>query len=120
MKHILLVDDDEDMMRLTERWLTKADYTVSTATSGQGALDLLMRDGARPDLILLDYAMPEMDGPETLKAIRAQEGLREIPVLFRTGKEDEDALQLMESLHAGIVSKADGKPGLLAAIKSVL
>ncbi len=119
MSHILLIDDDEDMTKIVVRWFTKAGYEVSTATSGRQALDFLA--GEKPDIILLDYAMPEMDGPATFKEIRSNESLRDIPILFRTGKEDEGFADIMESLHPdGVVSKAEGKPKLLKAVADIL
>lgn len=117
MSLILLVDDDEDMIKLTERWLTKAGYEVNTATSGEGAIESVNKE--KPDLVLLDYAMPGMDGPETLRVIREKN--TDLPVLFRTGKDDSDIEKACEEYNAnGIVSKADGKPKLLEAVKKVL
>ena len=62
MERILLVDDDEDMMMLTSRWLSKEGYDVTMKTSGKAALSFL--DENEVDLVILDYAMPEMDGPD--------------------------------------------------------
>ena len=119
MSRILLIDDDKDMLMLTARWFTKAGHEVTTAASGKEALLLLKSE--TPDLILLDYAMPEMDGPATLEAIRAEEALKDIPVIFRTGKDDESLSDITDRLHpAGVVSKADGKPQLMKAVEAIL
>ncbi len=119
MKRIMLIDDDTDMMKITERWLIRGGYEVRLASSGREALALL-ENGTSVDLILLDYAMPEMDGPATLEAIRKTETAKDIPVLFRTGKDDGDAAAVMEKTGAqGIVSKADGKPVLMTAISRI-
>ena len=119
MNRVLLIDDDTDMLKLTARWFTKAGYEVTTAASGKEALTLLKSE--TPDIILLDYAMPEMDGPATLEAIRSDEASKDIPVLFRTGKDDENLPDIMDRLHpAGVVSKADGKPKLMKAVSEVL
>ena len=119
MSRILLIDDDADMLKLTERWFIKAGYETYTATSGEEALELLK--SVIPDVILLDYAMPVMDGPATLKAIREDQRTKEIPVLFRTGKDDLGSSDEMEVLKpAGVVSKAEGKPVLLKAVEKVL
>ena len=61
---ILIVDDDQDMIMITERWFTKAGYEVSRAASGQEAVDILKKEDF--DLVLLDYSMPDMDGKDTL------------------------------------------------------
>ncbi len=119
MSRILLVDDDEDMMRLTGNWLKKAGHDVSMAASGQEALDWLGANDA--DLILLDYAMPGMDGPETFKAIKAVEKLKDIPVLFRTGMDDGDSAEIMGSLNPdGVVPKSEGKGTLMKAVAGIL
>ncbi len=119
MSRILLIDDDADMLKLTERWFLKAGYDTDTATSGEAAIELMK--SVIPDVILLDYAMPVMDGPATLRAIRANERTKEIPVLFRTGKDDLSSSEEMEALNpAGVVSKAEGKPVLLKAVENVL
>ena len=117
MSHILLVDDDTDMIKLTERWLIKAGYEVGTATSGEDAINYLKTN--TPDLILLDYAMPGMDGPATLEAIRADHP--DILVYFRTGKDDTDIEEMCAKYNAnGVISKADGKPKLLEAVTAAL
>mgnify|MGYP002624289526 CR=1 FL=1 len=77
MIKILLIDDDEDMLAMTGRWLEKAGYEVIKASSGSAALDLLGKDV--PALILLDYAMPVMNGPSVLQAIRSNDAYKNIP-----------------------------------------
>ena len=119
MSRILLVDDDNDMLQLTGRWLTKAGYEVTTATSGEEALDIL--SGDKPDLILLDVIMPGMDGPATFEAIRRRDELADIPIYFRTGKDEWDMLPLLSRLRPdGVVSKAEGKTELLKAVGQAL
>ncbi len=113
MSLLLLVDDDEDMTALTSRWLTKAGYEVHTEFSGAGALSFLK--STKPDLILLDYAMPEMDGPAVLEAIRADDATKDIPVLFRTGMDDD-----IGSHDVGVIPKSEGKATLLQAVADVL
>jgi CheY-like chemotaxis protein len=118
MSHILLIDDDEDMLAMTGRWLEKAGYRVTKTQSGKEALDLLAAE--KPDLILLDYAMPEMDGPQVLKEIRSRSDCSSIKVLYRTGLDDTDAANLDGEYKAdGIVAKSEGKPGLMRAVSEV-
>ena len=119
MSHILLIDDDEDMLALTGRWLEKAGYRVTKASSGTGALELI--SGEKPDLILLDYAMPGMNGPEVLREIRSRTDCANIPILYRTGLEDADAANMEGGMKAdGIVSKSEGKPALMSAVAGIL
>ena len=118
MSHILLIDDDEDMLALTGRWLEKGGYRVSKASSGKEALSFL--DQEKPDLILLDYAMPDMNGPEVLKAIRMRPDCSGIPIIYRTGLDDTDAANAGGEFKAdGIVSKSEGKGALMKAVAGI-
>jgi signal transduction histidine kinase/CheY-like chemotaxis protein len=73
---ILVVEDNEVNQTLTQIMLTKAGYRVELAANGREALERFGRDDAAFDLILMDVQMPEMDGFEAVKAIRAQESRR--------------------------------------------
>ena len=114
MSKILLIDDDTDMLAMTARWLEKAGHEVTKAASGKEALSIL--GSFRPDLILLDYAMPEMNGSEVLAKIRDNEEIKNIPVLFRTGMEDTDVGSEVD----GVVPKSEGKPYLMKAVSDIL
>ena len=118
MKRILLIDDDEDMLAMTGRWLEKGGYEVMKAASGKEALDKISSD--RPDLILLDYAMPEMDGPAVLAAIRSNPETKDIPVVYRTGMDDTDCEGTGDVRPDGIVSKSEGRPSLMKAVEAIL
>ncbi len=86
---ILLVEDSPINIQALAAVLHDAGYQVSVATNGGHALDAL--DTIRPDLILLDVLMPEMDGFETCRRIKASDGWRDIPIIFltaRTGTDD--------------------------------
>ena len=113
MGKILLVDDDKDMLTLSSMWLKKTGHEVVSVTSGKEALDYLKTD--KPDLIILDYAMPEMDGPAVFKAITADDETKNIPVLFRTGMDDD-----IGSHDVGVIPKSEGKAALLQAVADVL
>ncbi len=119
MSLIMLVDDDADMIKLTERWIVKAGHETICATSGPEALDMLK--AAKPDLILLDYAMPGMDGPAVFRALASDDSTKDIPVIFRTGIEDSESETILKELSpAGVISKSEGKPGLLGIINDVI
>lgn len=118
MSLILLVDDDEDMMRLTANWLKKDGYEVALASSGRDALEFL--SGSKPDLIVLDYLMPELDGPAALLAIREKEGCADIPAIFRTGAEDEVSEIADDPKFYGVVPKSEGKKSLLKKVSEIL
>ncbi len=119
MAKVLLVDDDEDMLAMSARWLEKAGYDVIKETSGQGALSAL--EGSGVDIVLLDYAMPEMTGAETLQKIRESAEFGQVPVIMRTGMDDNEIADEVEGLHPQkILPKTEGKPALLAAVSEVL
>ena len=121
MSCILLIDDDTDMLAMTGRWLEKAGHRVLKAASGKEALSILADGTAeRPELILLDYAMPEMDGPAVLRAIRALEGAGDIPILYRTGVDDMNAMEEGDAKADGFVSKSEGRPALINAVTKAL
>ncbi len=130
MSLILLVDDDTDMLMLTQRWLQKAGYEVITASSGEKALEtlgvspdnaVLSSKASVPDLMLLDYAMPGMDGPAVYKAIKANGPTQQVPVIFRTGVDDAQSESVLNTLNPeGVVSKSEGKPALLSAVAKFL
>ena len=84
-KTLLLVDDDAVMIRTLREGLSTV-YKVIPANSGANALKILER--SKPDLILLDYEMPEMNGPQVLEKIKNNPATANIPVMFLTAKTD--------------------------------
>lgn len=99
-KCILVVDDDEMNLKRTKRILEK-EYNVILAKSGEEALGKLNDETV--DLILLDIAMPEMDGLETFKRMK---GLSiDIPVIFLTASGDEDDVLSAIMLGGGQLSE---------------
>ena len=93
---ILLVDDDPGNLKHAQTILGE-EFRISATTSGKMAVSLL--DRIIPDLILLDVNMPEMDGFQTLAAIREKEGGENIPVVFLTA--DSDASTETRCFEAG-------------------
>lgn len=88
-KKILAVDDERHIVRLIQVNLERAGYEVVTAYDGREALKKIAEE--RPDLVVLDVMMPYMDGLETLKQIRSNPELRELPVIMLTAKaQDQD------------------------------
>lgn len=81
-KHILVVDDSPIMLKTIKEHL-QDEYDIATAVSGKVAMGFLKRRST--DLILLDYDMPDEDGPTVLVKLRANEKTKDIPVVFLTG-----------------------------------
>ena len=92
---ILIADDEPANISLLNEVL-KADYRIMVAKDGRRAL-LAAQSIPSPDLILLDIVMPELDGYEVLKRLKADEETRNIPVIFVTSKgKDEDETKGLE------------------------
>ena len=91
MKWIAIVDDDMTNLKIAGQILSRNNMRVSVMKSGTALLKF-MQDN-RPDLILLDIAMPEMDGFETLRRLRGQEEMKsrqKTPVIFLTAVQDAE------------------------------
>jgi two-component system alkaline phosphatase synthesis response regulator PhoP len=88
-KKILVVDDEQNIVRLAQVYLERAGYEVITASDGKEALEKVELE--KPDLVVLDYSLPGMDGFEVLQSLRNNPTTRELPVVMLTRKAaDED------------------------------
>lgn len=113
---VLVVDDDLDVRTLVKELLVRAGYRVAEAPDGRAALRLLYDE--RPDLVVLDVSMPELDGWATLARIRE---LSDVPVLMLSALGAE--LEKVRALRGGAddyVTKPFGRQELLARVESVL
>ncbi|PLY11673.1 MAG: two-component system response regulator [Desulfuromonas sp.] len=87
-KKILVVEDEESLLKLESILLTSKGYDVQGATNGQEALDLLPE--VQPDLILLDIMLPNIDGFEVCRRIKEDPETRHIPVIMLTAKKSRE------------------------------
>ena len=102
-KKVLVVDDSGAMLRSVKSWLGDK-YNVILANSGTMAIKYLATD--RPDLVLLDYEMPVIDGRQVLEMIRTETEFRDVPVIFLTSKNDrESIMKVMELKPEGYLLK---------------
>src|SRR5512136_864122 len=116
---ILVVDDTPANIQLLAATLKGKGYQISVATNGKQALEVVSR--RRPDLILLDVMMPEMDGFETCRRLKASERWHAIPVIFLTAKtETEDIVQGFELGAVDYVAKPFNAHELLARVATHL
>jgi len=87
MKTIAVIEDDSDLLQLLRYNLEQKGYECVSTDSGSAALSLCCQ--CRPDLILLDIMLPGMDGLQIFQALRANPGLRHVPVIFLTARASE-------------------------------
>ena len=114
-KNILLVDDDSTFLKTIKGWLSTK-YRVTIVTLGAQAM-MYIADN-KPDLILLDYEMPVISGPQVLEMIRSETQTDSIPVIFLTGKGDrESVLKVLELKPDGYFLKSTEKAALLKSLE---
>jgi adenylate cyclase len=116
---ILVIEDEPANIQTLSTILKERGYQISIATNGRQALEVLER--IRPDLILLDIMMPEMDGFETCRRIKAAAAWPEIPIIFLTAKTDTaDIVRGFELGAVDYVAKPFNAHELLARVNTHL
>ena len=121
MKKILIVDDEAEVRDLIKAGLAKTNYATQTASSGTEALEICKKD--KPDLILLDIAMPIMDGYQVCEKLKQDHETSNIPVLFLTGKDLDPrrVIERYENLCAyGCIPKLSTMKELVDKIQEIL
>ena len=117
--HILIVDDTPKNIQLLGTILKNIGYKIIVATNGLQALDILEK--IKPDLILLDVMMPDLDGYETCKKIKSSEYLKDIPIIFLTAKtQPEDIVKGFELGAVDYIIKPFNSSELVARVKTHL
>lgn len=94
-KTIMVVDDSGSMLLSVKSWL-EDEYKIIMANSGTMAIKYLSIN--KPDLVLLDYEMPVINGKQVLEMIRSEEDFRDTPVIFLTSKNDKESVMEVMSL----------------------
>ena len=109
------MDDEVDVARSVQALLEAKGYEVELAHDGLRVLKMLS-EGEIPDLVLLDLSMPELDGEEVLRRLRADERLRDLPVLLATASEiDLDSMPRV----AGFLRKPYPREVLFALLETL-
>ena len=117
-RKILAVDDNGPTLRVIKAML-ETDYDVTIVNSGMNAMKAIGKN--RPDLVLLDYEMPVCDGRQVFEMIRADDEIRNIPVVFLTGVNDREHIEPILALRpAGYLLKPLDKKKLLETIAAAL
>ena len=119
IQHLLLAEDDPDIRLVSKTALKRAGYRVTVAANGREALECVAAD--RPDAILLDYMMPEIDGAETCRRLKADPATRDIPIVFLTAKSHGFQLEEAKQIGAvGYIVKPYDALTLGARVKAIL
>ncbi len=117
-KSILVVDDEDDTIELAKMVLEFEGYRVFSASNGQDAIDFLKHNDEKPDLILLDVLMPEIDGLEVCKWVKKQSNLKSIPILLFTAKvSKKDRIAGEEAGADAYINKPFSADDLLSLLK---
>ena len=117
---VLVVDDDDSVREITQLALeVVAGWQVIAADGGAAALELARAH--RPDAVLLDVMMPEMDGPTTLRHLKADGTTRDIPVILLTAKVLAGERQAWDELAiSGVIAKPFDPMGLPTEVSRML
>ena len=115
-RKILIIDDEAHVRRLIEAVLGRAGYEVITAINGDDGLAKL--GSKKPELVILDVAMPEMDGFEVLERIQDNPQTRKTPVIMLTGK-DQTAARARQANVTAYISKPFDNIKLTAIIAQI-
>jgi CheY-like chemotaxis protein len=97
MSYVLIVDDDPDARETLGKFLQKSGHEVQTAADGQNALNLVLH--RRPDVLVLDLLMPEMDGCDLLSILRSYLRLQALPVVVWTCAPDGPQMERAKRLR---------------------
>ena len=84
---VLVIDDSPTILKVVQLVLTKAGFTVDTASDGEEGIEHAA--AKRPDLILLDFVMPKMNGYQVCRALAESEALKDVPVVLMSAKGDQ-------------------------------
>ena len=116
---VILAEDDPDIQLVARLALKRAGFNVTVVGNGREALEAVQR--TPPDVILLDWMMPEVDGPETCRRLKSDPATAGIPVVFLTAKWKEAEIRRGLSLGAaGYVTKPFEALALGQQIKDVV
>jgi two-component system alkaline phosphatase synthesis response regulator PhoP len=118
-KKILVVEDEQDILQLVKLFLEKEGFRVATAETGPEALKKVKED--KPDLVVLDLMLPELDGLEICRRLRAVPETAMLPIIMLTAKADEsDTIIGLELGADDYVTKPFSPKALVARVKAML
>ncbi|HMS85995.1 MAG TPA: response regulator transcription factor [Nitrospira sp.] len=118
-KKILIIEDEQDIVQLVQHYLQKEGFRSVTATSGIEAVKKVKEE--KPDLIILDLMLPELDGLEVCKRVRSNPDTALLPIIMLTAKaEESDTIVGLELGADDYVTKPFSPKALIARVKALL
>ena len=119
MDRILVVDDDRDIVRLVRSYLEKAGYEILTANDGETALRLMKVE--KPQLLILDLMLPDRDGWDVAKEVRADPQIGSTPIIMLTARvEDNDKIVGLEIGADDYITKPFNPREVVARVRALL
>jgi len=117
MEKVLIVDDDEKLLKMLQRTLIYEGFDVITVTDGEAALDKVYEE--HPDAVILDWMLPKLDGVEVLRALR--QGKDETPILMLTARDAvQDRVEGLERGADDYLVKPFASTELVARVRALL
>ena len=118
-KKLLLVEDEDRLAMVLKTFFEKENFDVEIVSDGEDAL--FQAESLKPDIVLLDWMLPNMSGLEICRQIRSTKDLKKTPIIFLTAKgEEEDKLRGLDTGADDYVTKPFSQMELLARINSLL
>lgn len=118
MSRVLVVDDDEDTVRIVTFRLRQQGHQVAGATSAAEALEVIA-DRGRPDVLVVDVSMPDLDGLQFIGRLRADPDLASLPVIFLSARVTPEDIEAGQRLGATYLTKPFIAAALLSKIDEV-
>ena len=118
-KKILLVEDENHLGIVLKTFFEKKNFNIEVVKDGEDAL--FQADNFKPDVVLLDWMLPNMSGLEICRQIRTTKGIKKTPIIFLTAKgEEEDKLRALDTGADDYITKPFSQLELLARINALL
>ena len=116
---VLVVEDDKDIQEIIEYNFTREGYEVITCSDGEDALDLIRHE--IPDLVILDWMLPNLSGSEILRQVRSSKKIRKTPIIMLTARTEEiDKLKAFDTGADDYITKPFSNAELIARTKALL
>ena len=118
-KHIVVIEDEKDILEVLEYNLKREGFKVSISSNGKSGLDMVRQ--SKPDLVLLDIMLPELDGLDICQSLKKDSATNTIPIIMVTAKEEESDIVLGLGLGADdYITKPFSPKELIARVKALL